>query len=111
MSKNEANIEKDSENVSQETFAKTFIKENKDMQFITKELKEIKEKLDSFELSEEEQEKIIKDEIKKDDDKEKKQGANGFFAISVVIALIIFFAWERISAKIKQRQATQTNNI
>ena len=48
MSKNEANIEKDSENVSQETFAKTFIKENKDMQFITKELKEIKEKLDSL---------------------------------------------------------------
>lgn len=78
------------ENVSHET------KEQKlDSNQIFKELKEIKDKLDSFEISEDEQESIIKNAVTDDEPKDKaKTGI--FLAILGVIAIACVIFWDKI---------------
>ena len=80
-------------------------KESQGYKDFVKELKEIKETLKSFEISEDEQESIIKDEILKDETKEKpKMGL--FFAILGVIAVLCVIFWDKIKAKFDKNAET-----
>lgn len=102
------------ENVSCETEPELTREESSSLDFketpaykdFIKELKEIKETLKSFEISEDEQEAIIKDEIEKDEEPAKK-GGFVIVALLAIVALCVIF-WEKISAKFKQKTADST---
>lgn len=99
------------ENVSYETSEELTKEESSSLDFketpaykdFIKELKEIKETLKSFEISEDEQEAIIKSEIEKDEEPTKK-GGFVIVALLAIVALCVIF-WDKIRAKFEKKTA------